>query len=106
MLEGLPKKSQTGVWAPVKVLFLSSFLPLLLGFRLLVSGTTLHGLLMRVPAGFGSSEEEITSGQGLEAEEQAQFENWLQNNPEIQKRDVADRMALFRDAQKAGEVES
>ena len=105
MFEGLPKRGQGAVWAPVKTLLFGSFLPLALGLRLLSSGTTLHGLLMRVPAGFVGKEVEITSGVELRTKENEAFKRWLKNNPEMEKRAAADRMALFRDAQKAGEAE-
>ena len=35
--------------------------------------------------------------------DQKVFEQWLESSPEISKRDRADQLALFRDAQRAGE---
>ena len=42
-------------------------------------------------------------GINLEGEELDEFKQWLESSPEISKRDRAYQLALFRDAQRAGE---
>lgn len=115
--------------SPAKMVFWTILLPLVLGIRLLVSGRTLHGWLMAVPDGKGetverpprekaspeSSEEPVkeprksTRGlplaqRRLTEEEYEKFQKWLAEKPDMQKRDEVDQLALFRDAQKAGEA--
>ena len=41
---------------------------------------------------------------GLTEREQEAFDKWLEANPAMQKRNPSDQLALFRDAQEAGEV--
>ena len=108
-LDGLSGQGKSAVLLPLKVLFWSVLLPLGLGIRLLVSGTTLHGWLMMVPLGGGKFTEQSSGNRSLarkrlDDEEFAQFNTWLKANPEKMKRDEVDQLALFRDAQKAGEV--
>lgn len=109
--EGLPRKLRGSVMAPVKVLFWSVLLPLILGIRLLMSGRTLHGWLMMVPfvGGVERGEGKPVGGdslaeQRLTAEEYEKYQRWLTENDEVSRRDEHDQLALFRDAQKRGEV--
>ncbi|MDA7881453.1 hypothetical protein N9A94_04040 [Akkermansiaceae bacterium] len=51
-----------------------------------------------------AEEDGAIPGINLTGEELEQFKHWLENSPEISKRDRADQLALFRDARRAGEV--
>jgi hypothetical protein len=106
-LEGLSEQARETAIRPLKILWYSSLLPGAVGLRLLVSGSTLHRVLMAVPLGLkrtrppsgGSLAERRLSGDELIG-----FQKWLKDHPEFQERDEIDQLALFRDAQKSGEV--
>ena len=109
--ESLPPKLRGQVMAPVSVLFWSVLLPLIIGIRLLMSGRTLHGWLMMVPflSGLDSGKGKPVGGeslaeQRLTVEEYEKYRTWLDGNDEVARRDEFDQLALFRDAQKRGEV--
>lgn len=89
-----------------RVLFWSILLPAIFGISLLISGRFLHGWLMMVPleaTGKPVGGDSLAERR-LAKEEFEKYQEWLEANPEMMKRDEVDRLALFRDAQKAGEV--
>lgn len=110
MYENLSKSGAMAAFSPLKILFWGALFPLVIGVRLLVSGSTLHGWLMRVPIGMRGRSAKMRTDEvslaevRLTAIELEEFKVWLEKNPEVMKRDEVDQLALFRDAQKAGEV--
>ena len=94
--------------------------PLIVGTYLLVSGKLLHRCLMSVPTvqvrKAQSSRVEETAlteeivperripGISLTGDDLDRFEEWLQRNPSMSKRAVADQVALFRDAIQSGDA--
>lgn len=86
--------------------FLASIVPLLIGGYLLFSGAFLHGWLMAVPLGFRAKPVggDSLAEKRLSADEYESYLKWLEGNEEIARRDEFDQLALFRDAQKRGEV--
>jgi len=116
--------------SPTKLVFLTILMPLGLGIHLLVSGWTLHGLLMAVPNAGGEKMEATNVGgksekprerpttkpkkrstrelslaqRRLSEEEFEKYQKWVEGNPEVMRRNEVDRLALFRDAQKSGKV--
>lgn len=107
-LEGLPEQARETAVRPLKVLWYSSLLPGAVGIRLLLSGSTLHRLLMAVPLGLKrnrmGSDDHSLAARRLSEDELSSFQKWLSHHPEFQERDEIDQLALFRDAQKSGEV--
>ena len=102
-----PSNLESRIWSPFKILALSSLPALLVGIYLLKSGRLIHGLLMFIPLDCRAAEYDgAIPGINLEGEELDEFKHWLESSPEISKRDRADQLALFRDAQRAGEVEA
>ena len=86
--------------------FVVSLVPLLVGIYLMASGAILHDWLMSVPIG---SRKKPVGGDSLaqrrlDAEEYESYLKWLEGNDEVINRDEFDRLALFRDAQKRGDV--
>lgn len=81
-------------------------LPLLIGCSLLISGAIFHGVLMSVPLGSRGKPVggDSLAEQRLTAEEYEKYQRWLTENDEVSRRDEHDQLALFRDAQKRGEV--
>ena len=104
-IESLDEKGATRATAPIRVLLLGSLFPLLLGIYLAVSGRLAHRLLMSVPLGRDQHDQpsEIP-GIGLTGHELEQFKRWLETNPKMSQRARVDQVALFRDAQNAGEA--
>lgn len=101
---------QVPLWAPVKVILVTMLLPIGLGIYLLASGRIVHTILMSVPLTVQFeqekvSKEELIPGINLAGEELKDFKAWIEKNPGLSKRDRADQVALFRDAQKSGEVD-
>ena len=86
---------------PLKQAMLLVLAPLILGLYFLRSGNLLFHCLMFVPSG---SPGASVGASGLSGEEQQSFERWLEENPDLEKRDLTDQIALFRDAQNAGEA--
>lgn len=87
---------------PIGQVMLLVFAPLVFGVYFLRSGTVLYNCLMSVPldwvgSGIGSM--------GLSEGERQSFEKWIGMNPHLKERDLIDQIALFRDAQNAGDVE-
>lgn len=99
-----PKLVQMQLMTPVKIMFLSSLLPLAVGLRLLASGALLHRLLMQIPLGFSADGSRSLVETRLEGDELEAFRNWIKENSELRKRDEIDQLSLFRDAQKKGEL--
>lgn len=100
-----PPDLEARVWSPFKILALSSLPALLVGCYCLISGQLIHRLLMFIPLNCRAAEMDgAIPGINLEGEELDAFKQWLESSPEISKRDRADQLALFRDAQRAGEV--
>ena len=95
----------SGIWNPFKILALSSLPALLVGIYFLRSGRLIHRLLMFIPLDCRAAERDgAIPGINLEGDELEEFKQWLEGSPEISKRDRADQLALFRDAQRAGKT--
>lgn len=117
-LEELSDENRKKVLWPVKAFLLAGLVQGGVGLRLLVSGSLLHGLLMAVP--LGSPEEAgapksktqkpkrrsygSLAEKRLSEDEFVVFQAWLEDHPEMKRRADIDQLALFRDAQKAGEI--
>jgi hypothetical protein len=86
--------------------FVVALFPLLIGLSLLISGTTLHGWLMMVPLGSATNPMggESLAEKRLSSEEYEIYLDWLGGNEEAKDRDEFFRLALFRDAQRRGEI--
>ena len=101
---GVPELVKHQLLSPVKILFFSALLPLIVGFFLLASGATLHRLLMQIPIGFSREQGDSLAEKKLSNEELKEFRAWPKDNPDIERRNQIDKLVLFRDAQKAGEM--
>ena len=100
-----PAGLELSVWSPYKILALGSLPALLVGAYCLCSGRLIHRLLMSIPLDCRAAEEDGgIPGINLTGEELEQFKRWVESSSEISKRDKADQLALFRDAQRDGEV--
>ena len=85
-------------WEQVMLLVLA---PLILGLYFLRSGSLFFRCLMFIPL---ESPEPNVDASGLTSEERRSFENWIKENPDLKERGLTDQIALFRDAQNAGEA--
>lgn len=80
----------------------SAVLPFSFGVYLLRSGRTIHACLMAAPdLAIAYIPGANRLGLGLEAAELEVFQSWLQLHPELASRSPEDKVALFRDSQKA-----
>jgi hypothetical protein len=101
LIEKIPNKQRGSVYAPMKVLIYSAFLPFALGLYLLNSGRTIHRILMSIPIGSRDHDDKnALAGTTLVGDEAEAFKNWLTEHPEMSKRESIDQIALFRDAQR------
>ena len=86
--------------------FVVSIIPLALGIYLMSSGTILHGWLMSVPSlkRKKAVEEMKLAEKRLSPEEFEKYESWLNSQPNLSRFNEVDLLALFRDAQKRGDL--
>ena len=99
-----------------ETLSLTTLATLVIGIYLLTSGRFVFRILMSVPSEpkvFTPSQPSQTTpkpktepvnSMGLTEREQQAFDKWLEANPDMQNRNPSDQLALFRDAQEAGDA--